>query len=88
MVHDSFLPVRILTVFFRGRSEGEIDCKGKACIVDDAVEPIDGIACFKEVYSIYMYGYHAYQHCHTEEELDFIINYDIKYRMGDELNDD
>ncbi|MBO4850845.1 MAG: Eco57I restriction-modification methylase domain-containing protein [Prevotella sp.] len=28
--------------------------------------------------------------CHyglTEEELDFIINYDIKYRMGDELNE-
>ena len=24
----------------------------------------------------------------TEGELDFIINYDIKYRMGDELNDD
>lgn len=24
----------------------------------------------------------------TEEELDFIINYDIKYRMGDELNKD
>ena len=23
----------------------------------------------------------------TEEELDFIINYDIKYRVGDELND-
>ncbi len=23
----------------------------------------------------------------TEEELDFIINYDIKYRMGDELSD-
>ena len=23
----------------------------------------------------------------TDEELDFIINYDIKYRMGDELND-
>ncbi len=23
----------------------------------------------------------------TEEELDFIINYDIKYRMGDELNE-
>ena len=22
----------------------------------------------------------------TEEEQDFIINYDIKYRMGDELN--
>lgn len=22
----------------------------------------------------------------TEEELDFIINYDIKYRRGDELN--
>ena len=22
----------------------------------------------------------------SEEELDFIINYDIKYRMGDELN--
>ncbi|MBQ6245925.1 MAG: hypothetical protein IJK04_03590 [Kiritimatiellae bacterium] len=22
----------------------------------------------------------------TEEELDFIINYDIKYRMGNELN--
>lgn len=24
----------------------------------------------------------------TEEELDFIINYDIKYRMGDELDED
>ena len=24
----------------------------------------------------------------TEEELDFIINYDIKYRMGDELGND
>lgn len=24
----------------------------------------------------------------TEEELDFIINYDIKYRMGDELSDE
>ena len=24
----------------------------------------------------------------TDEELDFIINYDIKYRMGDELNED
>lgn len=23
----------------------------------------------------------------TEEELDFIVNYDIKYRMGDELNE-
>ena len=23
----------------------------------------------------------------NEEELDFIINYDIKYRMGDELNE-
>ena len=23
----------------------------------------------------------------TEDELDFIINYDIKYRMGDELSD-
>lgn len=24
----------------------------------------------------------------TDEELDFIINYDIKYRMGDELTDE
>ena len=24
----------------------------------------------------------------TKEELDFIINYDIKYRMGDELNEE
>ena len=24
----------------------------------------------------------------TEEELDFIINYDIKYRMGEELGND
>lgn len=23
-----------------------------------------------------------------EEELDFIINYDIQYRMGDELNEE
>ena len=28
----------------------------------------------------------ARNYCFTEEELDFIINYDIKYRMGDELN--
>lgn len=24
----------------------------------------------------------------TDAELDFIINYDIKYRMGDELNNE
>jgi hypothetical protein len=24
----------------------------------------------------------------TDEELDFIVNYDIKYRLGDELLDD
>ena len=24
----------------------------------------------------------------TEEELDYIINYDIKYRMGDELSEE
>ena len=28
----------------------------------------------------------ARHYCFTEEELDLIINYDIKYRMGDELN--
>lgn len=28
----------------------------------------------------------ALHYCFTEEELDFIINYDIKYRMGYELN--
>ena len=30
----------------------------------------------------------AKQYGFTEEELDFIINYDIKYRMGDELNEE
>ena len=28
------------------------------------------------------------QYGFTEEELDFIIIYDIKYRMGDELNEE
>ncbi len=29
------------------------------------------------------------RHCgFTDEELDFIINYDIKYRMGDDLFED
>lgn len=27
----------------------------------------------------------AHENGFTDEELDFIINYDIKYRMGDEL---
>ena len=27
----------------------------------------------------------AHHYGFTDEELDFIINYDIKYRMGDEL---
>jgi hypothetical protein len=27
----------------------------------------------------------AKHYCFTEEELDFIINYDIKYRIGGEL---
>ena len=67
MFKESFLLVRILVVFFSDGHEGEADCKGKPSIVDDSVEPIDGITCLKEVYSIYMYGYHAYQHCHTEE---------------------
>ena len=30
--------------------------------------------------NIYKYGF-------IEDELDFIINYDIKYRMGDELSE-
>ena len=30
----------------------------------------------------------AKQYGFSEEELDFIINYDIKYRMGDELNEE
>ena len=30
--------------------------------------------------NIYRYGV-------TEDELDFIINYDIKYRMGDEISE-
>lgn len=30
----------------------------------------------------------AYHYGFTEEELDFIINYDIKYRMGDELSNE
>lgn len=30
----------------------------------------------------------AHHYGFTDEELDFIINYDIKYRMGDELNND
>jgi len=29
----------------------------------------------------------AKHHGFTEEELNFIINYDIKYRMGDKLKD-
>ena len=29
--------------------------------------------------------YLAHYYGFTDEELDFIINYDIKYRMGDEL---
>ena len=28
----------------------------------------------------------AKRYCFAEEELNFIINYDIKYRMGDKLN--
>ncbi|MES4922223.1 hypothetical protein ABVC70_09905 [Hoylesella timonensis] len=28
------------------------------------------------------------QHYGFTEELDFIINYDIKYRMGDELSEE
>jgi hypothetical protein len=28
-----------------------------------------------------------YKYAFTEDELDFIINYDIKYRMGDELSE-
>ncbi|MDE6553540.1 MAG: Eco57I restriction-modification methylase domain-containing protein, partial [Muribaculaceae bacterium] len=28
----------------------------------------------------------AKHYCFTDEELDFIVNYDIKYRMGDELD--
>ena len=27
----------------------------------------------------------AWHYRFTDEELDFVINYDIKYRMGDEL---
>uniref|UniRef100_A0AB33J409 DUF3791 domain-containing protein n=1 Tax=Prevotella sp. GTC17254 TaxID=3236794 RepID=A0AB33J409_9BACT len=30
----------------------------------------------------------AHHYGFAEEELDFIINYDIKYRMGDDLNEE
>jgi hypothetical protein len=33
-------------------------------------------------------GSHGIQRRFTPEELDFIINYDIKYRMGKELEGD
>ena len=35
-----------------------------------------------------LYCHRGWMLTFTEEELDFIINYDIKYRMGDELNKD
>ena len=57
----------------------------------------DAIAAGKVVYDEYYPKYSkpiidkidellAKHYGFTEEELDFIINYDIKYRMGDELN--
>jgi len=33
-------------------------------------------------------GYLAIHYGFTDEELDFIINYDIKYRMGKEIKEE
>jgi hypothetical protein len=55
------------------RNVGEIECyQVKMKLSKPIIDEIDELLAKH-------YGF-------TEEELDFIINYDIKYRMGDELN--
>ena len=44
------------------------------CLFESVIDEIDKVLAKH-------YGF-------TDEELDFIINYDIKYRMGDELEGD
>ena len=40
------------------------------------------------IYDAVKHGHVAKHYLLTDEELDFILNFDIKYRMGDELNND
>ena len=50
--------------------------KDAIIFIDDILESMNKI----DIVLAQHYGF-------TEEELDFIINYDIKYRMGKELED-
>jgi hypothetical protein len=55
-----------------GMTIGDEDC-GRKEVMKPIIDEIDKVLAKH-------YGF-------TEEELDFIINYDIKYRMGKELEE-
>lgn len=80
----------IQILFLAGKLEEDLDCKKVEQLINsktrgkvitsyyqkkqskEVIDEIDKVLAK-------FYGF-------SEEELDFIINYDIKYRMGDELN--
>lgn len=70
-----------------------MDSINKYSIVKETNYQTKGKIVYQEFYPRYSKEYIdeidvilAQHYGFTEEELDFIINYDIKYRMGDELD--
>ena len=61
------------------------------CYILDQFRPGETISFQEYVHDCHNVGFAEMcrqKYGFTEEELDFIINYDIKYRMGDELNNE
>lgn len=67
----------------------------KNSMIKERNQKLTGLVRYREFYPVQSKGIIdeidkllAKHYGFTDEELDFIINYDIKYRMGDELNEE
>ena len=63
---------------------GYFNLRGWKCI-SDLIEKLPGDYVYEEIDIDTLFAKH---YGFTEEELEFIINYDIKYRMGSELEEE
>ena len=76
------LEIELMQDYERNKNHKESFYKSTGRVVYDEYFPKKSKLIIDEIDKVLAkhYGF-------TEEELDFIINYDIKYRMGDELNE-
>ena len=79
----SALEVKLMQDYEKNKNHKESYYKSTGRVIYDEYFPKKSKKIIDEIDKVLAkhYGF-------TDEELDFIINYDIKYRMGDELNEE